>query len=137
VDLAHTVMLREQGIIKEEDCSKILSGLLKIREEGMEKLDFSYEDIHISLESRLIDMVGEDVGGRMHSGRSRNDEVATCIRLTLREELTDCSKNSLPSGKLLSPLQENTLKPSCLALLTFSTPSQLLLPITSVPTKPL
>lgn len=87
VDLAHTVMLKEQGIIKEEDCSKILNGLLKIREEGMEKLDFSYEDIHISLESRLIDMVGEDVGGRMHSGRSRNDEVATCIRLTLREEL--------------------------------------------------
>ncbi|MGV8076524.1 MAG: argininosuccinate lyase [Methanosarcina sp.] len=88
VDLAHTVMLKEQGIINAEDCSKILAGLLKIREEGMEKLDFSYEDIHISLESRLIDMVGEDVGGRMHSGRSRNDEVATCIRLVLREELT-------------------------------------------------
>ncbi|MGB9940173.1 argininosuccinate lyase [Methanosarcina sp.] len=88
VDLAHTVMLKEQGIINREDCSKILSGLLKIREEGMEKLDFSYEDIHISLESRLIDLVGEDVGGRMHSGRSRNDEVATCIRLALREELT-------------------------------------------------
>jgi len=87
VDLAHTIMLKEQGIISAEDCSKILSGLLKIREEGMEKLDFSYEDIHISLESKLIDMVGEDVGGRMHSGRSRNDEVATCIRLTLREEL--------------------------------------------------
>lgn len=87
VDLAHTVMLREQGIITEEDCGKILSGLLKIREEGMEKLDFSYEDIHISVESRLIDMVGEDVGGRMHSGRSRNDEVATCIRLTLRDEI--------------------------------------------------
>jgi argininosuccinate lyase len=88
VDLAHTVMLREQGILSEEDCSKILNGLLKIKEEGMEKLDFSYEDIHISLESRLIDLVGEDVGGRMHSGRSRNDEVATCIRLVLREELT-------------------------------------------------
>jgi argininosuccinate lyase len=87
VDLAHTVMLREQGIISEEDCNKILNGLLKIREEGMEKLDFSYEDIHISLESRLIDLVGEDIGGRMHSGRSRNDEVATCIRLVLREEL--------------------------------------------------
>ncbi len=87
VDLAHTVMLREQGIINEEDCSKILSGLLKIRDKGMKKLDFTYEDIHISLESTLIDIVGEDVGGRMHSGRSRNDEVATCIRLTLREEL--------------------------------------------------
>lgn len=87
VDLAHTVMLKEQGIIRAEDCGKILSGLLQVREEGMDKLDFSYEDIHISLESRLIDLVGEDVGGRMHSGRSRNDEVATCIRLVLRDEL--------------------------------------------------
>ncbi|OPY22298.1 MAG: Fumarate hydratase class II [Methanomethylovorans sp. PtaU1.Bin093] len=87
VDFAHTIMLKEQGIIKEEDCSRILRGLLRIREEGIEKLDHTYEDIHISLESRLIDMVGEDVGGRMHSGRSRNDEVATCIRLTLREEM--------------------------------------------------
>ncbi|UGV39757.1 argininosuccinate lyase [Methanococcoides orientis] len=87
VDLAHTVMLKERNVIKAEDCQKILEGLLKIREEGIEKLDHTYEDIHISLESRLIDMAGEDVGGRMHSGRSRNDEVATCIRLTLRDEL--------------------------------------------------
>ncbi|NYT19310.1 MAG: argininosuccinate lyase, partial [Methanosarcinales archaeon] len=87
VDLAHTVMLKERNVIRAEDCQKILEGLLKIREEGIEKLDHTYEDIHISLESRLIDMVGEDVGGRMHSGRSRNDEVATCIRLTLRDEL--------------------------------------------------
>ncbi len=62
VDLAHTVMLKEQCIINKEDCSKILSGLLRIREEGMEKLDFSYEDLHISLESRLIDIVGEEMG---------------------------------------------------------------------------
>lgn len=106
VDLAHTVMLKEQGIIKEEDCSKILSGLLKIREEGMEKLDFSYEDIHISLESRLIDMVGEDVGGRMHSGRSRNDEVATCIRLTLREELIGLLEEIFALRKTLVTLAE-------------------------------
>jgi argininosuccinate lyase len=87
VDLAHTVMLKEQGIIKADDCSKILQGLLQVKEEGIEKLDHSYEDIHISLESRLIDIVGEETGGRMHSGRSRNDEVATCIRIRLRAEL--------------------------------------------------
>lgn len=87
IDLAHTIMLKERKIIKAEDCKKILEGLLTIREEGIEKLDHTYEDIHISLESRLIDMVGEDTGGRMHSGRSRNDEVATCIRLTLRNDL--------------------------------------------------
>lgn len=87
VDKAHVVMLEEQGIIKESDCSAILSGLEKIRKEGISALDSSYEDVHIALEARLIEMVGEDTGGRMHSGRSRNDEVATCIRLTLRMEL--------------------------------------------------
>lgn len=87
VDMAHSIMLKEQGIIKEGDCSAILQGLLKIKGEGIEALDYSYEDIHISLEARLIDMVGEEVGGRMHSGRSRNDEVATCMRIRLRDEL--------------------------------------------------
>ena len=135
VDLAHTVMLREQDIINKEDCSKILSGLLRIREEGMEKLDFSYEDIHISLESRLIDMVGEDVGGRMHSGRSRNDEVATCIRLALREELTGLLEEIFALRKLFSPLQKNTSILSCLVLLTCNMPSRQRLLITYVPTK--
>ena len=114
VDLAHTVMLREQGIISKEDGSKILGGLLRIRDEGMEKLDFSYEDIHISLESRLIDMVGEDVGGRMHSGRSRNDEVATCIRLALREDLAGLLEEIYALRSTLLILAEkhiNTLMP--------------------------
>src|SRR5660398_281178 len=87
VDKAHVVMLREQGIIKESDCCAILSGLEKIQKEGISALDTTYEDVHIALEARLIEMVGEDIGGRMHSGRSRNDEVATCIRITLRMEL--------------------------------------------------
>ncbi len=87
VDKAHVVMLKEQGIISESDCSAILSGLDKIQQDGITALDTSYEDVHIALEARLIEMVGEDTGGRMHSGRSRNDEVATCIRLTLRMEL--------------------------------------------------
>jgi argininosuccinate lyase len=109
VDMAHTVMLHEQGIIKENDCSSILAGLLKIREEGIEKLDHSYEDIHISLESRLIDMVGEDTGGRMHSGRSRNDEVATCIRIRLRDELLSLMEElSGLRNTLLERASENT-----------------------------
>ncbi len=87
IDLAHTIMLEEQSVISREDCTRILEGLMVIKEQGIGALDHSYEDIHISLESKLIDLTGEDVGGRMHSGRSRNDEVATCIRLTLRNEL--------------------------------------------------
>ena len=87
VDRAHVVMLEEQGIINKSDCSAILCGLEKIKNDGIRALDTSYEDVHIALEARLIEMVGEDTGGRMHSGRSRNDEVATCIRLSLRGEL--------------------------------------------------
>ena len=67
VDKAHVVMLKEQGIINEGDCSAILSGLEKIQKEGISALDTSYEDVHIALEARLIEMVGEDTGGRMHS----------------------------------------------------------------------
>ena len=89
VDKAHVVMLREQDIINAGDCSAILCGLDKIKKEGIEALDTSYEDVHIALEAKLIEIVGEDTGGRMHSARSRNDEVATCIRLSLREDLLD------------------------------------------------
>lgn len=87
VDRAHVVMLKEQGIIKDNECSTILSGLDKIQKEGISALDASYEDVHIALEARLIELAGEDTGGRMHSARSRNDEVAACIRLALRGEL--------------------------------------------------
>ena len=97
VDKAHVVMLNEQDIIKKSDCSAILFGLEKIQKEGISALDTSYEDVHIALEARLIEMVGEDTGGRMHSGRSRNDEVATCIRLTLRIELI------MPYGRSTRP----------------------------------
>ncbi|NLI61904.1 MAG: argininosuccinate lyase [Methanosarcinaceae archaeon] len=109
IDLAHTLMLENQKIIKKDDCKKILAGLLKIKEEGMEKLDFDYEDIHISLEARLIELTGEDSGGRMHSGRSRNDEVATCIRFALRDELIDLMYEMIELQKSLIKLsKENT-----------------------------
>src|SRR4030067_1308662 len=62
VDRAHVVMLREQDIINAGDCAAILSGLEKIKAEGISALDTSYEDAHIALEARLIEMVGEDTG---------------------------------------------------------------------------
>ncbi|MCD4703170.1 MAG: argininosuccinate lyase [Methanosarcinaceae archaeon] len=114
VDLAHTVMLKEQQIITDKECASILDGILTIRKEGIEKLDHTYEDIHISLESRLIDIVGEDIGGRMHSGRSRNDEVATCIRLTLRNEMLDLMEELLELRRTLIDIASenvNTIMP--------------------------
>nr|QNO46015.1 argininosuccinate lyase [Methanosarcinales archaeon ANME-2c ERB4] len=86
VDRAHVVMLTEEGIITAETSSLILSAISVIQKDGISALP-PEEDIHAAIESKLIEMVGEDTGGRMHTGRSRNDEVATCIRMRLRDEL--------------------------------------------------
>ncbi|MFZ2072014.1 MAG: argininosuccinate lyase [Halobacteriota archaeon] len=88
VDKAHVVMLREKGILKRNDAAMILNCLNKI-DPGyfVEHVLPTYEDVHTAIESVLIKEVGADIGGRMHTGRSRNDEVATCIRLALRDGL--------------------------------------------------
>ena len=86
VDRAHLVMLTEEGIIAGDVCSLILSALDTIQDGGIAELP-PEEDVHAAIESKLISRVSEDIGGRMHTGRSRNDEVATCIRLKLRDEL--------------------------------------------------
>ena len=82
VDRAHLVMLKERGLITPEEFSEIVAGLDKIDEEKLGE----GEDVHEAIEAELISKVGA-VGGRMHTGRSRNDEVATCIRIVLREEV--------------------------------------------------
>ncbi|HII06903.1 MAG TPA: argininosuccinate lyase [Methanotrichaceae archaeon] len=82
VDRAHLVMLKERGLIAPEEFSKIVAGLDGIEEEMLGE----GEDVHEAIEAELISRVGA-VGGRMHTGRSRNDEVATCIRIVLREEV--------------------------------------------------
>lgn len=87
VDRAHVVMLREQEIISKDDCSTILKALDSIKKGGTAGINLAYEDVHMALESKLIESVGEEVGGRMHIAKSRNDEVATCIRIALRGEL--------------------------------------------------
>ncbi len=93
VDKAHVVMLEEQGIIKREEAAEILKCLIKIEGDDFIEHELpSYEDVHTAIESALIKEMGEDIGGMMHTGRSRNDEVATCIRIALREELLELMK---------------------------------------------
>jgi argininosuccinate lyase len=89
VDIAHVLMLDEQKIIDREVTKQLLSALLEMHDVGIpdEVFEDRFEDVHAGIESLLIEFVGPDVGGRMHLGRSRNDEVATCIRIKLREEL--------------------------------------------------
>src|SRR5699024_3863236 len=84
VDRAHVVMLTEQDIIDEESASGILEALAAVEQTGYDALDG--EDIHAAIETAVIERTGKE-GGRMHTARSRNDEVATCIRYRLREDL--------------------------------------------------
>ncbi len=86
---AHARMLRRQGILSGEDVDAILQGLDIVAEE-IEAGDFPYsvalEDIHMNIEARLVEHVGE-AGKRLHTGRSRNDQVATDLRLFVREQI--------------------------------------------------
>lgn len=87
--LAHAEMLSAQGIISAEDHASIQKGMAQITAEieagGFDwKLDL--EDVHLNIEARLTQLVG-DAGKRLHTGRSRNDQVATDVRLWLRGEI--------------------------------------------------
>jgi argininosuccinate lyase len=85
VDRAHVVMLAEQGIVDDAAAGDILGALDAVEEAGHAALPDG-EDVHAAIETAVIDRVG-DVGGKMHTARSRNDEVATCLRHRLRGDL--------------------------------------------------
>ena len=107
-NFAHVLMLKNEGIIDEEVADKILEALTKLREEGFEALKFNHsvEDIHMAVENYVTDMVGEYVAGFMHTAKSRNDQVATDIRLTLRFKITEIQINILKFIKGLVKLAE-------------------------------
>jgi len=89
--IAHARMLAKQGIISEKDAGIITQGLESIREEieqGKFEFKSEQEDIHMSIEARLIEKVGE-AGGRLHTARSRNDQVALDMRLFTKEVIAD------------------------------------------------
>ncbi|HOV82081.1 MAG TPA: argininosuccinate lyase [Methanothrix sp.] len=86
VDRAHLVMLREQGHISREVCSRIMAVIDELQSAAAPEALAGGEDIHEAIEAHILSRAGPE-GGRMHTGRSRNDEVATCIRLALRSEM--------------------------------------------------
>ncbi|MGB4235331.1 MAG: argininosuccinate lyase [Methanoregulaceae archaeon] len=89
VDIAHVMMLQKQRIIEPGTAAPLLSALLKLYDDGIPESAFGdqFEDIHAAIESFLIESIGEEAGGRLHSGRSRNDEVVACLRIRLREDI--------------------------------------------------
>ena len=87
--IAHCKMLGETGIISADDSNKIIQGLNKILseiEDGSFEFSRSLEDIHMNIESRLMELIGP-VAGKLHTARSRNDQVATDFRLFVRETI--------------------------------------------------
>ena len=87
--MAHASMLAKQGIIEEQEKAEILKGLKSILEDiENKKLEFTeeYEDIHSFVEANLIDRCG-DVGKKLHTGRSRNDQVALDMKMYVRDEI--------------------------------------------------
>ncbi|MDI3509575.1 MAG: argininosuccinate lyase [Betaproteobacteria bacterium] len=87
--LAHAEMLAAQGIIGAKDLADIQRGMAQIRSEieaGTFEWKLDLEDVHLNIEARLTQLVG-DAGKRLHTGRSRNDQVATDVRLWLRDEI--------------------------------------------------
>lgn len=87
--MAHASMLAKQGIIEEQEKEEILKGLKSILEDiENKKLEFTeeYEDIHSFVEANLIDRCG-DVGKKLHTGRSRNDQVALDMKMYVRDEI--------------------------------------------------
>ncbi|WP_353173664.1 argininosuccinate lyase, partial [Paracandidimonas soli] len=87
--LAHADMLAAVGVITQEDKTAIERGMARILEEiELDRFEWSLdlEDVHLNIEKRLVELIG-DAGKRLHTGRSRNDQVATDIRLWLRSEI--------------------------------------------------
>ncbi len=108
--IAHVTMLAKQGILTTEDKITIIAGLediLKDVENGALVIDSKYEDIHSFVEANLIDRIGE-AGKRLHTGRSRNDQVALDMRLYTREQVenTDQLLKELMTV-ILNTMEEN------------------------------
>ena len=91
---AHAAMLAAQGILTEDEADRIqngLDGILKDVENGKLEITEKYEDIHSFVEANLIDRIG-DAGKKLHTGRSRNDQVALDMKLYIRDEIDETDK---------------------------------------------
>jgi argininosuccinate lyase len=89
--MAHAKMLAKQGIISEKEAELIIMGLVSLREEIEQRtfrFDTALEDIHMNIEARLTEKIG-DIAGKLHTARSRNDQVALDMRLYTKEAITE------------------------------------------------
>ena len=109
--IAHATMLGRQGIIEEHEAEKIvegLKGILKDIEEGNVEFSLDYEDIHMNVEQLLTERIG-DTGKRLHTGRSRNDQVALDMRLYVKKEIKEIIELILGFMKALTKKSRENL----------------------------
>ena len=109
--IAHVVMLEKQGILTLDEKDAIVKGLTQIKEdviEGKLVITSEYEDIHSFVEANLIDRIG-DAGKKMHTGRSRNDQVALDMRLYVRESVVNVSKDICELLDTLMSIMEDNI----------------------------
>src|SRR3989339_635535 len=113
VNKAHTEMLEQIGIISHDEMKSIINGLNTIHkefEEGSWKPNAEkYEDIHSAIEGRLFELIG-DTAGKLHTGKSRNDQVATDFRLWLKKAIGDIISSLNNFQNTLIDLSENNIK---------------------------
>ena len=91
----HDIMLFEQNLLTEGEIKKILTSLEDIREKLLTnqiELNENFEDIHPFIEQKVIDKIGIEIGGKIHTGRSRNDQISVDLRLKIRKELNVITK---------------------------------------------
>ncbi len=114
--IAHATMLAEVGVLTNEERDTIIKGLKEVKadiEAGEFQWSVTLEDVHMNIEARLTDRIGI-TGKKLHTGRSRNDQVATDIRLYLRDEIDAISEelNRLQNGLLdLAEREADTIMP--------------------------
>jgi argininosuccinate lyase len=106
--IAHAEMLAEQDLLGEDDCTAICNGLRKLAKDfasGDWHIGLEDEDVHTALETRLTALIG-DAGGRVHLGRSRNDQVLTALRLYLLDAASEVSQSVTGLDEALRSLRE-------------------------------
>ncbi len=109
--MAHAQMLQTQGIITSEEGEKIQQGLKSILEDvenGSLEMTDKYEDIHSFVEANLIDRIG-DAGKKLHTGRSRNDQVALDMKLYVRDEIDEIDKSVYALMQTVEKTMEDNL----------------------------
>lgn len=110
--IAHATMLFHQGIISDSDKDEIIGGLNEILaeiESGKLQFDYNFEDIHSFIEANLVKKIGA-IGKKVHTSRSRNDQVALDIRLYLKDEIKNIQKLLIKLIETLISIQEDNLE---------------------------